>query len=235
MNQQDYQQSKNEINRLTAIEQNLRNTINQLTATEQNLRNEINGHRNDVENFLSVLSNDLQFEIETQQNEYLSAGFQNNLQSNIYLNIGQCLSDAQQILDSKQNSIKKISNPLYKCLAQLSIEQLKYKVNLLNMIDFIKNNNKNQFFNRTSHNGCIRNNRPRSRINAQNSFYQNRNNKIEYENPYNDTPIGTYKSRGKASGRVVFEGPLGGIYYLTESNNRTYIPFPSDDNIECLV
>ena len=36
-------------------------------------------------------------------------------------------------------------------------------------------------------------------------------------------------------GRVVFEGPLGGIYYLTESNNRTYIPFPSDDNIECLV
>ena len=87
MNQQDYQQSKNEINRLTAIEQNLRNTINQLTATEQNLRNEINGHRNDVENFLSVLSNDLQFEIETQQNEYLSAGFQNNLQSNIYLNL----------------------------------------------------------------------------------------------------------------------------------------------------
>ena len=35
--------------------------------------------------------------------------------------------------------------------------------------------------------------------------------------------IGVHKSSGKANGRPMFEGPCGGIFYINENFNRSYI------------
>ena len=62
-----------------------------------------------------------------------------------------------------------------------------------------------------------------------NPFIQNESTNIDLGSKY--SPIGSYKSNGRANESTVLKGPGGGFYYLNTKGNLTNIPIFNHDKI----